>query len=130
MPRNDMKAEVKLTTKDLTGPGIKSAEAKLKGFGQTISSFGKKMSLFVTAPLAILGGVALKTAANFEKQQIAFTALLKSGDKAKVLMQDLVDFSAKTPFQLPGIIQASQGLLGYGIEAEKVVETLRNLGNG
>ena len=129
MPRNDMKAEVKLTTKDLTGPGIKSAEAKLKGFGQTISSFGKKMSLFVTAPLAILGGVALKTAANFEKQQIAFTALLKSGDKAKVLMQDLVDFSAKTPFQLPGIIQASQGLLGYGIEAEKVVETLRNLGN-
>jgi len=129
MPSRDMKAEVKITTKDLTGPGIKSATAKLQGFGKSLSSIGKKMSMFVTAPLAILGGIALKTAADFEKQQVAFETMLGSAEKAKVLLKDIIDFSAKTPFKLPGLQDAAARLLGFGIEGEKVVNTLNMLGN-
>lgn len=123
------KADVIITAKDLTGPGIKSATVKLQSMGKTFSSIGRKMSLFVTTPLAILGGIALKTAANFEKQQVAFETMLGSAEKAKVLLKDIVDFSAKTPFQLPGLATAATRLLGFGIEADKVVDTLRNLGN-
>ena len=129
MAKHDMEARVKIASKDLTGPGIKSATAKLQGLGKTLSSVGKKMSLFVTAPLAILGGVALKTAADFEKQQVAFETMLGSAEKAKILLKDIIDFSAKTPFQLPGLQTAASRLLGFGIEADKVVQTLRNLGN-
>ena len=129
MAKRDMEAKVKITSKDLTGPGVKSATAKLQGLGKSLSSIGKKMSLFVTAPLAILGGIALKTAADFEKQQVAFETMLGSAEKAKVLLKDLIDFSAKTPFQLPGLQTAASRLLGFGIEADRVVQTMRNLGN-
>jgi len=115
-------AKIFVTAKDMTGPGLKKA-------GTSMRNFGRKMSMFVTAPLAILGGIALKTAADFEKQEVAFTRLLQSGDKAKVLLKDLIDFSAKTPFKLPGLQDAAARLLGFKIEADKVVSTLRNLGN-
>jgi len=115
-------AKVYITAKDMTGPGLKKA-------GTSMRNFGRKMSMFVTAPLAILGGIALKTAADFEKQQVAFETMLGSVEKAKVLLKDIIDFSAKTPFKLPGLQDAAKRLLGFGIEADKVVSTLRNLGN-
>jgi len=115
-------AKVYVTAKDMTGPGLKKA-------GTSMRNFGRKMSMFVTAPLAILGGIALKTAADFEKQQVAFETMLGSAEKAKVLLKDIIDFSAKTPFKLPGLQDATKRLLGFGIEADRVVSTLRNLGN-
>lgn len=122
-------AKIFLRLEDLTGEGLKSAEGKLKSFGKSVSGIGKKMSLFVTGPIAAMGALALKNAADFEKQTVAFETMLGSAEKARDLLEDIVEFSAKTPFQLPDLQEGAKRLLGFGIEADKVVDTLRDLGN-
>jgi len=123
------KAQIFITAEDLTGPGLKKVQQSFQKVGSQLSSIGRKMSLFITTPLAILGGVALKAAADFEKQQVAFEVMLGSAEKAGNLLKDIIDFSAKTPFKLPGLQTAAARLLGFGIEAEKVVNTMNMLGN-
>jgi phage tail tape-measure protein len=108
-------ADIEITASDKTGPGIKGAGKSLKSFGQSVNNVGKKMSLFVTGPLVAMGAIALKNAADFEKQQVAFETMLGSAEKASALLKDLVAFSAKTPFQLPGLQDAAKRLLGFGI---------------
>lgn len=108
---------------------MKSFSERLNKIGQKMQQAGKKMTLFVTAPLALLGKQAIQTAGEFEKNRIALEAMLGSAEKAKVLLQDLVEFSAATPFQLPGLIEGSKQLLAFGIPAEDIIQKLRNLGN-
>jgi tape measure domain-containing protein len=102
---------------------------KLKGIGEKMQEAGKKLSLLVTTPLVLMGKKAIQTAASFEKNRIALEAMLGSAEKAKVLLQDLVEFAATTPFQLPGLIEGSKQLLAFGIPAEDIITKLRNLGN-
>ena len=79
-------AKIFIRAQDLTGPGLAKASASFKQFGQSISRVGKRMSLFITAPLMAAGIMALKTAADFEKQTVAFETMLGSGEKAKKLL--------------------------------------------
>ena len=102
---------------------------RMQKIGKKMQDVGKKMSLFVTAPLALLGKQSIQTAGEFEKNRIAFESMLGSADKAKKLLEDLVEFSASTPFQLPGLIEGSKQLLAFGIPAEEITDKLRNLGN-
>jgi len=50
-------------------------------------------------------------------------------DEAKKLISDLYDFAKKTPFTIPGIEDAALTLLGVGIESDKIVSTLKKLGD-
>lgn len=115
---------------------MRTAEKHAKGLdktfdklGKKFTKVGKKLTTFVTLPLVALGGIALKNAADFEKQTVAFETMLGSMSKAQVLLQQLEDFSAATPFQLPGLIEGSKRLLAFGIQAQDVIGTMRNLGN-
>lgn len=123
------KSEIILGLRDMTGPGLAKASKSMKAFGQSLNRVGKRMSLFVTGPLVAMGAVALKNAAQFEKQTVAFEVLLGSAEKAQVLLKDIEKFAATTPFQMPGLIDGAQRLLAFGIEAEKVVDTMRSLGD-
>lgn len=48
--------------------------------------------------------------ATKEQSQVAFETLLGSADEAKERIDDLIEFAAKTPFRLPGIIDANRQL--------------------
>lgn len=76
-----------------------------------------------------MGKAALGTAAMFEKQEIAFATMLKSGEKGKKLFAEIKEFSSSTPFQMPGLIETSKQLLAFGVSNEDVIEKMRNLGN-
>ena len=47
--------------------GLKTASSKIKKFGTSVSKVGKSLSLKLTAPLVLAGGMAIKQAAKFEK---------------------------------------------------------------
>ena len=66
---------------------------------------------------------------EFQQLEIAFETMLKSKDKASVLMGQLTETAAKTPFDLQGIAQGAKQLLAYGSQAESVVDELKMLGN-
>jgi tape measure domain-containing protein len=71
----------------------------------------------------------LKSAASLEQAQIGFETLLGSGKKAQTFLTGLQNFAAKTPFELPGLIDASRTLLGVGVNAKEVVPLLQAFGD-
>jgi tape measure domain-containing protein len=87
----------------------------------------------VTAGVGLLAGQAVnmgvRTAASMEQAQIGFQTLLGSEQKAQVFLADLQQFAAKTPFELPGLIEASRTLLGVGLNANQTKAALLAFGN-
>lgn len=107
----------------------KTISQKFDQIGKAFVKVGKSMTKFVTLPLLGIGIAALKGAADFEKQRVAFETLLGSAKKAGTLLRQLEKFAAMTPFQLPGLIEGSKRLLAFGVAAEDIVDTMTNLGN-
>ena len=66
---------------------------------------------------------------EFQQLEVAFTTMLGSSEKANVLMAQLTETAAKTPFDLQGVANGARQLLAYGPSAEDVNETLIRLGN-
>lgn len=66
---------------------------------------------------------------EIQQLEVAFTTMLGSGEKANVLMAQLIETAAKTPFDLQGVANGARQLLAYGTSAEDVNETLIRLGN-
>jgi len=124
---------------------VSAALAKLKQFQQetekTKKSFdfshvseqmvhaGKIMSIGVTAPLVLLGRQAVKAAANLEMQAAAFETMLGSAEAAGKMITDLREMAAKTPFSMEDLAGATKTMLGFGIESEKVLPYLKQLGD-
>lgn len=89
-----------------------------------------------TAASAMVGGVAAAGAkmgfefnAIKEESLIAFETMLGSAVKAKAFMSELTSFAAKTPFELPGLLQNTKQLLAFGFEAHKIIPMLTNIGD-
>ena len=66
---------------------------------------------------------------EFQKTQMAFETMLGSKEKADMLMSQMVQTAAKTPFDLQGVANGAKQLLAYGTAAENVNDTLVRLGN-
>lgn len=83
----------------------------------------------LSAALAGLGAVAVRSAAQMEQTEKAFTTLLKSAALAKDFLAELERFAAATPFELPGLLNASKRLLAFGFSAQQVIPILTAIGD-
>lgn len=101
----------------------------ISAFSDRLNSIGRRMTLFVTGPLALLTKKAIKFAAEVEAQQISLGILLQDMDKGAKMYEELIEFSALTPFQLPDLAKQTRELLAFGSSAEVVVDELRRLGD-
>ncbi len=109
--------------------GAKSIEQRLTKLSQSMVKVGKGMTKFITLPILGMAAASIKSAAEFEKQAVALETLLGGAKEAAGMLQDLEDFAATTPFQLPQLIDGATILLAFGSAAEDVVEQLRRLGD-
>lgn len=66
---------------------------------------------------------------NLEQAEVAFTTMLWSGEEATKMLKDLTNFAKKTPFELTWIRDNAKQLLWMWIEAEKIIPTLKSLGD-
>lgn len=87
------------------------------------------MMVAVGAAITGVGVAVVKEAGKFEQYGIAFDTMLGSVEKSKSLMGDLVQFAKATPFRLEEVVQGSKQLLAYGFSQEKVIGTMKTLGN-
>ena len=87
------------------------------------------VGLGVTKALNTAAGWAYTLAGNLEQADVAFTTMLWGADAAKKMLKDLSDFAANTPFELTGVRQTAKQLLAYDIEANKIIPTLKSLGD-
>lgn len=108
-----------------TAGAFAGVSARLRGLAGLATTAG-----LAFGAAGIAGGtMGLKTAASLQQAQIAFETLLGSGEKARSFLGDLTEFAETTPFQLPGLIDASRQLIGVGQSAKSVIPTLTAWGD-
>jgi tape measure domain-containing protein len=79
--------------------------------------------------LSAIGFAAVKAGADFEQTGIAFRTMIGDAGVAQQTLNELSQFAARTPFELPQLEQASKQLLAYGITAKDLIPTLHMLGD-
>jgi len=108
---------------------IGEAEKKFNDATNNFSKIGKSLTTFVTLPILGIGAAAVKSAADMEMQQAAFETMLGSAAAAKDMLAQLVDLAAKTPLRLTDLSDGTKTLLAFGVSADKIVPTLKMLGD-
>lgn len=109
---------------------IRQLQSDIAGINNILSNTAK----FASAAFA---GFSVKevvsTIANvrgeFQQLEIAFGTMLGSEEKATVLMKQLTDLAATTPFDMKGVASGAKSLLAYGFSAVEVTDTMRRLGD-
>jgi phage-related minor tail protein len=101
---------------------------KSKALGKQFASTGKTMSMSLSLPLAILGGLAVKTAADFETLGVSLNTTFKGNEKAaKAAFQQIIEFASKTPFQVEQVASAFIKLKNMGLDPSE--KALRSYGD-
>lgn len=118
---------------------LEAAERSITGTTQTMQQQMQDLSMemlktgaavsAISVPLGALGLSAIKTAGEFEQSQIAFETLLHSASEGRKLLNDLIDFAIKTPFEIKGLVETGQKLLAVGYDAKTIIPTLTTLGD-
>lgn len=117
------------------GESFDSARAKSKELANKLESMGKVGQTLaigagvVAGALGAIGVSALKASGQFEQWNIAFTTMLGSQSKATKLMNEIKSFAAKTPFELPGLVESSKQLLAFGFAADEIIPNMKVLGD-
>lgn len=116
--------------------GLSDAQKRVKAFSENIKAgvqTAMKIGAAVAAAGAAVGGYVLKTGIGYNQQMDDYTAnmqtLLGGVDKAEAKIKELSDMAAKTPFELPTLVDSTQTLLAFGVKAEDSTGILKSLGD-
>jgi hypothetical protein len=94
---------------DVIGKGFKVAAATVAALGTASVAVGAKM---------------LSGAGQVERYAAVLETVTGSAETARQKLAWLRDFAAKTPFELPGLMEAATKLEAYGFSAEKYLSVL------
>lgn len=103
-----------------------ASQSVAKSFSRMQAAAGAYLSIDMAKRLA---SEMVSVYGTFQQLDIAFRTMLHSGEKAKVLMEELVNFAAVTPFNLTDVGQGAKQLLAYGTAANKITTEIEMLGN-
>ncbi len=104
-------------------PGVESAVANLS------SSFSPLLGILAKIASAAAMIKSLFTAGTYEQTEIAFGTMIGSAKETRKTLEALTEFAAKTPFEMPEILQAARGLIMFGERGDELIDTLNILGN-
>jgi len=71
----------------------------------------------------------IEATGKMQQLQVALSTILQDKSKAEQLIADIVQFAAKTPFNLDDVATGAKQLLAYGSSADNVVNELSMLGD-
>ena len=75
------------------------------------------------------GSDVIDATGRMQQLQVALSTILQDKSKADQLIADIVQFAAKTPFNLDDVAEGAKQLLAYGSSADNVVNELSMLGD-
>lgn len=121
------------TVRELTTKlGFKVKEGDINKAESRVKKMSMGMKLAITAAVGgilAIGKSAVDVAADMETLNTQFEVMLGSAEAAKKMMSDLREFSIKTPFETEDLARGATTLLQFGIQSEKVMGTLKMLGD-
>ena len=114
--------------------GVTQTARVVEQQGQSIENVFNRMKSAATVAFAGFTAKEIVTTlatvrGDFQQFEIAFETMLGSTQKAKGMIADLANLAANTPFDMRGVVSGAKQLLAYGIEANKVTDTMRRLGD-
>ena len=90
---------------------------------------GINSALEVTRKLFSFLSQPFEIAANFENLETQLSVLYQSTDTAKAKLQELKEYSDKTPFTLSQLAEAETTLASFGLTAEQTSNVLKQIGD-
>lgn len=117
------------------------AKGVIRNIGDTMVNEGKRIDnvyhnlsrnlafVFTTSSAGVFINQLVKVRGEVQQLEITFNAMLGSKAKADKLMSEVVAFASNTPFDLKDIGASTRMLLSVGESAEKVIPTLKALGD-
>jgi len=105
--------------------GIKNASTDLKKLSKNVTSLGRTVSR-VSIPLALLGGLAIKTFSDFDSAMTKSLSIM--GEVSEAMRKDMVkaaiELSKKTTFSAKQIADSFFFLASAGLDAKESLEAL------
>ncbi|MFZ5939047.1 MAG: tape measure protein [Bacteroidota bacterium] len=113
---------------------IKAMSNGVQREGQKMDDTFKKIGKTLAGYLTFEAGKKLisdivNVRGEFQQLGIAYETILNNKERADKLMQDTIEFAAKTPFELTDVGQGVKKLLAFNVEAEDTLDVLRRLGD-
>lgn len=103
--------------------GIDRAKQALTGFKSFVGG------LALGAGFTMLAKTGIEAAMTMEGLNAEFKVMTGSAERAAAVIKEISEFAAKTPFDKLGLSRAAKTLMAFGLQSEKVVPTLRMLGD-
>jgi tape measure domain-containing protein len=105
----------------IQGLAAGAAFGVIDALSNAVGELGNRVGEFIASTLQV-GGAA-------QQADVAFSTILGSAEEAQIVLGQLSDFAATTPFDLPGIRSAGQQLLAFGFQQDSLIENLERVGN-
>lgn len=129
----DQQARNRLEVRKLTreykefSSGTNNADEVVKSLTDSL----KRTAVEIGGLVAIkkFGSDVIEATGKMQQLQVALSTILQDKSKADQLIADIVQFAAKTPFNLDDVATGAKQLLAYGSSADNVVNELSMLGD-
>lgn len=72
---------------------------------------------------------SVQMAAAFETSRVTYGVMVQDVDRGTQVFESLIAFAARTPLAFAEIDKAAQTLMGFGVEADDLIDTLGRLGD-
>lgn len=129
----DQQARNRLEVRKLTreykefAQGTNNADAVVKSLTDSLKRTAAEIGGLVA--IKKFGSDVIEATGKMQQLQVALSTILQDKSKADQLIGEIVQFAAKTPFNLDDVANGAKQLLAYGSTADNVVGELSMLGD-
>ena len=129
----DQQARNRLEVRKLTreykefSSGTNNADEVVKSLTDSLKRTAAEIGGLVA--IKKFGSDVIEATGKMQQLQVALSTILQDKSKADQLIAEIVQFAAKTPFNLDDVAAGAKQLLAYGSSADKVVGELSMLGD-
>jgi tape measure domain-containing protein len=124
----DLIVRIGADTRDLN-KSLGRVQRNMRSMSSNFERLGQSMTRSLTLPIAAFGAAAVKSAADMEQLETSFVSLTGGAEQAAMMMKQLNEFTAQTPFQIEAVANAARQLIASGTEVGDVNQQLKFLGD-
>ena len=124
----DLIVRIGADTRDLN-KSLGRVQRNMRSMTGNFERLGQSMTRSLTLPIAAFGAAAVKSAADMEQLETSFVSLTGGAEQAAMMMKQLNEFTAQTPFQIEAVANAARQLIASGTEVGDVNQQLKFLGD-
>lgn len=124
--KNELQELTRVSNQTSMSSGKNGLMGSLMGAASSARMF---WGTLVASGLYQFGEAAIEARSRIEQLEVSFSTLLGSQAQANALLQEIREYGTVTPYDTEGLAQAARLMLSYGMATNKVMPTLRMLGD-